>query len=128
MGSRGAFIDVNKGDFAFTENGQRYEILGAFDGIEVITRPHDSVKAPEYSHSACRIYAVIQDGKLKHLAFYDENHRQVKVIDFFHKHGYNRIKPHVHFNLQHIKNEAGTPPSEEDLKLIDKLKKGLNLE
>lgn len=37
------------------------------DGVKVIVRDKGSVKAPEFSHTANRIYAVVQDGKLKHL-------------------------------------------------------------
>ncbi len=127
MGSRGAFVDINKGDFSFKENGKIYENIGEVEGVKVIINPHGPVKAPEYSHSPNRIYAVIQKGELKHLAFYDENHKQIKCIDFGHKHGTNKIKPHIHFDMIHNPNEPGTPPSMSDWELINEIKKGLGI-
>lgn len=122
MGGRGSFVNVNSGNFAFKEGGQTYFSIGMIDDtIKVLERPGTSVKAPEMSHTENRIYAVVQKGELKHLAFYDENHNQIKSIDFGHAHGWNNEKPHVHFNLQHIKNEPGTKPSKADLAIINKV-------
>ncbi|MEI3505389.1 MAG: hypothetical protein V8Q77_03870 [Bacilli bacterium] len=91
MGSRGAFVNVSLRDFTFNTgvgaNQQTYKTVGVIDGVHVIVQDKGlSVKAPEYSHTANRTYAVIQGGKLKHLSFYDENHVLVKVIDFGHVH------------------------------------------
>ena len=127
MGSRGAFISVDRGDFNFVENGKRYETIGEIDEVKVIIKPEGSVKAPEFSHTSNRIYAIIQKGELKHLAFYNENHKQIKCIDFGHRHGTNKVKPHVHFNLVHDNNELGTPPSKSDWELINRIKKGLGI-
>lgn len=127
MGSRGSFIDVNRGNFNFVEHGQNYESIGMIDNVKVIVQTSGPVKAPEYSHTANRIYAIVQDGKLKHLTFYDENHKQVKSIDFGHPHGKNKVVPHVHYNLIHNKNELGTPPTASDYELINKIKKGLKI-
>jgi len=127
MGSRGAFIDVNRSNFNFTENGQHYEKIGEIAGVQILNQTYGAVKAPEYSHSSNRIYAVIQSGKLKHLTFYDENHKQVKSIDFGHPHGINKVVPHVHYNMVHDNKELGTSPSESDWQLINKVKKGLGI-
>ncbi len=128
MGSRGAFINVNAGNFSFTEYGQHYETIGEIGGVKILNQMIGPVKAPEYSHSKNRIYAIVQNGKLKHLTFYDENHNQVKSIDFEHKHGLDKVQPHVHFNLVHDNNERGTPPTLDDIKLANKIKKGLGIE
>ncbi len=126
MGGRGAFVDVNNKDFTFVEGGQTYISVGEVDGIKIIVRKGNlSVKAPEYSHTENRIYATLQDGKLKHLSFYDENHKQVKSIDFGHEHGTDHLNPHVHFNMEHNKNERGTAPSDSDIILINKINKWL---
>ena len=127
MGSRGAFIDVNKGNFNFNENGQHYETIGEIAWVQILNQTFGAVKAPEYSHSSNRTYAVIQNGKLKHLTFYDENHKQVKSIDFGHPHGKNKVVPHVHYNMVHDNNEPGTSPSSSDWQLINKIKKGLGI-
>ena len=119
MGSRGAFIDINKGNFTFTENGQRYETIGQIDGIQILHQPFGSVKAPEFSHSANRIYALIQDRKLKHISFYDENHKQVKVIDLEHYHC--GLKPHIHYNINH--SDKCISLTDDDYKLINKIKR-----
>lgn len=122
MGGRGAFVSVDHKDFTFVEGGQTYIKVGEVNGVELIVRKDNlSVKAPKYSHSANRVYATLQNGELKHLSFYDENHKQVKTIDFMHEHGTNHVKPHVHYNLQHVKDESGTPPSAEDYKIIKKI-------
>lgn len=126
MGGRGAFKNIDSKDFTFVEGGQTYVKVGEVAGVEVLIRKGKlSVKAPEYSHSASKIYAILQDGEIKHLSFYDENHKQVKLIDFMHTHGINHVKPHVHFNMTHVKNEPGTSPSVEDYAIIEKINKWL---
>lgn len=42
----------------------------------IIDKINAPVTAPEYSHSKERIYVIIQKDKIKHVAFYDENHIQ----------------------------------------------------
>lgn len=122
MGGRGSFVNVNTGNFAFVDGGQTYFDIGTIgDNIKILERPGKSVKAPEVSHTENRVYAIVQKGELKHIAFYDKNHNQVKSIDFMHEHGWNHEKPHVHFNLQHIKNEAGTRPSKNDWEIINQV-------
>lgn len=127
MGSRGAFADVNAGDFTFVDGGQTFNSIGKVDGVKVLVRTDGySVKAPEYSHTAKRTYAVIQDGKLKHLTFYDENHNQYVSIDLLHEHGSKRLKPHKHLYLDHT--DDGIPISDSELKLINKIKRRFNLQ
>ena len=124
MGSRGAFVNVSLRDFTFNTgvgaNQQTYKTVGVIDGVHVIVQDKGlSVKAPEYSHTANRTYAVIQGGKLKHLSFYDENHVLVKVIDFGHVH--DNKKPHVHYNSMHT--GMSDIPTEQDWKIINKIKR-----
>ena len=123
MGSRGAFEDVAKGDFTFVEGGQTYKSVGEVDGIKVLVRTSGSVKAPEFSHTRNRVYAIIQNGALKHLAFYDENHRQSVSIDLMHEH--YGIKPHKHLYLNHT--DTGIPISSEEQAMIDKIRRRYNL-
>ena len=69
MGSRGAFVDVNAGDFTFKEGGQHYKSLGILKddpNVKVIIQDSNNVKAPEYSHTPGRIYAIVKEGILKH--------------------------------------------------------------
>lgn len=124
MGSRGAFEDVNKGNFTFKEGGQQYYSVGNVDGVKVLVKGEKgSVKAPEYSHTENRAYAVIQDGRLKHVAFYGENHRQTVCLDFLHRHC--GIVPHKHFNLNHDDN--GIPITAEEAELANKIRRRFNL-
>jgi hypothetical protein len=128
MGSRGAFVDVNKNDFSFVDGGQNYHSIGTLStdkNVKILLQQSGAVKAPEYSHTAERIYAVVQKGTLKHIAFYDENHNQSKVIDLWHSHGKDKLMPHIHYNLDHA--DKGIPISEEDKKLILKIRKEYNL-
>ena len=125
MGSRGSFIDVNSGDFVFRENGQTYFSIGEKFGVKVLVRPNTSVKAPEYSHTEDRIYAIVQNGELKHLTFYDQNHKQVESIDFGHTH--KGLVPHVHYNLNHDTKLPGIPPIKEHLELAKKIRKEFKL-
>lgn len=139
MGSRGSFVDVDKGDFTFVDGGQTFRKVAMVDDVVVLERISGGAKAPEYSHSADRIYAVIQKKEkknietgenettidLKHLAFYDKNHNQKVSIDFQHEH--NGAKPHVHFNLIHDKNEPGISPTKEQLALANKIIRRLKL-
>ena len=74
------------GNFHFKEGGQNYHSVGEVDEIQVIIQDSGSVKAPEYSHTANSSYAIVQNGKLKHLTFYDEIHSQVVSIDLMHQH------------------------------------------
>lgn len=125
MGGRGSFVDVKTGNFAFKDGGQTYYVVGQVGDIEILERPNQNVKAPEFSHTANRIYAVIQNGNLKHLAFYDENHGQIRCVDFEHVHGWNDVKPHVHINLEHNDDEPGTPPNNYEIGLANQVKEWL---
>lgn len=128
MGSRGAFVDVSKGNFDFKEGGQHYKSLGVINSnpnVKVIVQDSNNVKAPEYSHTAGRIYAIVKDGKLKHLAYYDENHKQAVSIDFEHPH--QGVMPHRHVYMSHNKNDPGISPTADEQKLIKKIKKEFHL-
>lgn len=123
MGSRGAFVNVNAGDFDFKENGQTYHSVGEVEGVKVLVRDSGSVKAPDFSHTKNRIYAVIQNGALKHLAWYDENHNQSISIDFLHKH--RGVQPHKHLYLDH--SGPAIPITDEELALANKIRRRLNV-
>lgn len=112
MGGRGSFIDVDNNDFAFREGGQTYFSVGTIgNNIKILERPRYSVKAPEYSHTENRIYVILQNGKLKHIAFYNEKHELIKSIDFMHQH--DNLQPHVHHDVNHVEGTVSKPNSEE---------------
>ena len=119
MGSRGDFANVDANNFTFKEGRRKYESIGIVSGVKVLVQTAGSVKAPEFSHSPNRIYAVIQNGKIKHLAYYDSNHRQAACIDFNHSH--NGKSPHKHLYLNH-RGEAADLNSK-DWKIIKKLQR-----
>jgi len=123
MGSRGAFEDVNIGNFNFVEGGQTYQSVGEVDGIKVLVKTSGSVKAPEYSHTANRVYAIVQNGALKHLTFYDENHKQSVSIDLGHSH--YGLQPHKHLYLDH--GDTGIPLSQSEQDMVDKIRRRYNL-
>lgn len=123
MGGRGAFANISERDFRFKEAGQQYHSIGNVDGVKVLLKDSGSVKAPEISHSPNRIYATVQNGQLKHLTWYDENHNQSVSIDFLHPH--NGVQPHKHYNLNH--DDGGIPITEEELKLANKIKRRYSL-
>lgn len=128
MGSRGAFIDVNINEFTFVDGGQHYNSIGCLSSdsnVKVIIQDSNNVKAPEYSHTENRIYAVVKNGELKHLAYYDESHKQSVSIDLSHEH--KGVKPHRHIYLCHDKNAPGTLPTAEETALIKKIKKEFHL-
>lgn len=125
MGGRGAFIDVCNGDFHFVEGGKRYHSVGVVGNTKVLVQDKGASKAPEFSHTADRSYAVIQDGKLKHLAWYGKNHEQLESIDFLHSH--NGVRPHKHIGLNHGKNTPGIPISQAEADLADKIRKEFHL-
>ncbi len=124
MGGRGSFEDVDKGDFTFVEGGQTYHSIGEIDGVKVLVRDKGAVKAPEYSHTAWRTYAIIQDGKLKHISFYDDSHKQTMSIDLMHKH--NGIIPHKHYNLDH--SDKGIPLNKSELQLVNKIRRSFGVQ
>lgn len=124
MGSRGAFVDVKKENFNFVENGQHYMSLGTLSSnpnVSILIQTSNNVKAPEYSHTPNRIYAIVKNGHLKHLAYYDNMHKQAVSIDFAHAH--KGIKPHRHVYLSHNKKDPGIPPTAAEWDLIKKIKK-----
>ena len=128
MGSRGAFLDVDTGNFDFVSGGQHYQSLGTLSNnlnVKVIIQDSSRVKAPEYSHTPGRVYAIVKDGSLKHLAYYDEDHRQAVSIDFAHYHG--GVKPHRHEYMNHDKNSPGVSPTPDEQKLINQIKKEFKL-
>lgn len=127
MGGRGSFVNVNNNDFSFTENGQTYFTIGEVGDVQVLVRQRPfSVKAPEFSHSESRIYAIVQKNEIKCIAYYGEDHKQKRLVEFNHEHGKNRVKPHVHFNMIHDNNEPGTPADEKDLEYFNKITKWLS--
>lgn len=126
MGSRGAFVDVNVGDFTFVANGQQYQTIGISGEVQVLVQTSGSVKAPEYSHTANRVYAIIQDGKLKHISYYDTEHKQAVSIDLQHAH--KGVQPHRHEYLRHSKNDPGIPPTAAEEALIRRIRKEFRLQ
>ena len=128
MGSRGAFVDIKKGNFDFVEDGQHYMSLGTLSSdpnVKILIQDSNNVKAPEFSHTPGRIYAIVKEGQLKHLAYYDDEHKQSVSIDFAHEH--NGVKPHRHVYLSHNKKDPGIPPTASEMKLIKKIKKEYGL-
>ena len=128
MGSRGSFVDISSGNFTFVEGEQHYKSLGILSSnpnVKIIVQDSSNVKAPEYSHTKGRIYAVVKDGALKHLAYYDENHNQAVSIDFLHPH--KGVQPHRHEYLSHNKDDPGVPPTPAEQKLIRQIKKEFHL-
>lgn len=128
MGSRGAFVDVGDGDFTFVSGGQHYKSLGILQNnpkVKVIVQDTNNVKAPEYSHTAGRIYAVVKEGELKHLAYYDEEHKQAVSVDFSHPH--KGVQPHRHVYLSHNKTDPGVPPTAAEQALANKIRKEFHL-
>ena len=118
MGGRGSFVSVDSGNFAFREGGQTYFSIGMIgDNIKVLERPGTSVKAPEMSHTANRVYAIMQKGELKHIAFYNEKHELVKSIDFMHSH--DGMRPHVHYDVHH--KGIVSKPTRSDKAVISKV-------
>lgn len=119
MGSRGAFVSVKTGNFTFREDGRLYKSVGSVGGIKILIQTEGSVKAPEYSHSANRMYAIVQKGAVKHLVYYDAQHKQCACIDFGHTHG--GMRPHKHLYLDH--KSPAAPLNAKDKKYIAKLKR-----
>lgn len=128
MGSRGAFVNVDKGDFTFSEGGQHYKSLGTLKNnpnVKIIVQDSNNVVAPMFSHTEGRVYAVVKNGALKHLAYYDSQHKQAVSIDFLHEH--QGVKPHRHEYMNHNKNTFASPPTVEEWALIKKIKKEYHL-
>lgn len=126
MGARGAFVDVNMDDFTFVEGGQQYQSIGMSGEVKVLIQTKGGVKAPEFSHTPNRVYAVVQDGKLKHIAYYDDKHKQAVSIDLLHEH--KGVKPHRHEYMSHNKNDPGIPPTAAEMALIRRIKKEYGLQ
>ena len=128
MCSRGAFVSVDKTDFSFIDGGQHYCSIGHLSSdsnVKILIQDSNNVKAPEFSHTSERVYAIGKDGKLKHLAYYDENHKQSVSVDLAHPH--NGVQPHRHVYLGHNKNDPGIPPTKEEEALIEKIRKEFHL-
>ena len=126
MGSRGAFVNVNTGNFTFVENGQIYNSIGTLStnpNVKILVQSKGSVKAPEYSHTKDRVYAIVQDGRLKHVTYYDENHNQSVSIDLTIAH--QGKLPHKHLYLDHT---TAYDISDTDEKLIKQIKKEYKLQ
>lgn len=126
MGARGAFVDVSMDDFTFIEGGQQYQSIGMSGEVKVLLQTKGSVKAPEFSHTPNRVYAIVQDGKLKHIAYYDDKHKQAVSIDLLHEH--KGIKPHRHEYMSHNKNDPDIPPTPTEMALIRRIKKEYGLQ
>ena len=125
MGSRGAFVSVDTGNFSFVSNGQNYFSVGELStnpNVKILLQARGSVKAPEFSHTEGRIYAIVQDGRLKHVTFYDDKHLQAVSIDLTIPH--YRLLPHKHLYLDH---DTALPISDAEKRLIEQIRKEYNL-
>ena len=125
MGSRGAFVNVDTGNFSFVQGGQHYFSIGTLStnpNVKVLVQPKGSVKAPEFSHTEGRVYAIVQEGRLKHVTYYDEKHNQAVSIDLTIPH--DGLLPHKHIYLNHKK---GDPISDDEKRLIEQIRKEFNL-
>ena len=125
MGSRGAFVDVNTGNFSFVQGGHHYFSIGTLStnpNVKVLVQPKGSVKAPEFSHTEGRVYAIVQDGRLKHVTYYDEKHNQAVSIDLTIPHD-NKL-PHKHLYLDHT---TAYDVSDDEQELINKIRKEYKL-
>ncbi|WP_029906078.1 hypothetical protein [Mycoplasmopsis opalescens] len=126
MGGRGSFKNVDCGDFSFVKEGKLYNTLEIIYGLKIIKKIRSGpLAAPIYSHHKFDKYVVIEANKIKHIIFFDETHKQHKIIDFGHKHGLNKISPHVHFNLIHKKDEMAIEPNKKDKRLISRITRKL---
>lgn len=127
MGGRGAFRNVNTGNFTFIDNGQKYHAVGFDDGIRYLIQEEafSGQKVPDYSHTADRIYALLSKGKVKSIGVY-ENHIKIKSIDLSHKHYEPTLKKkldwHYHTDLEH--KEPAHELSKKDIELVNKILKG----
>lgn len=81
-----------------------------------------SVKAPEFSHTEGRVYAIVQEGRLKHVTYYDEKHNQAVSIDLTIPH--DSKLPHKHLYLDHT---TAYDISDDEQELIDKIRKEYKL-
>ena len=125
MGSRGAFVNVDAGNFSFVSGGKNYNAVGALSSdsnVKILLQAAGSVKAPEYSHTAGRVYAIVQNGRLKHLTYYDERHKQSVSIDLTIAH--EGKLPHRHFYLNTQEAHDITP---DEADLIARIKKEYKL-
>ena len=92
--------------------------------LRSLFRTHQTLRLLN-SHTPGRIYAVVKDGALKHVAYYDENHNQAVSIDLAHAH--KGVQPHRHVYMSHNKNDPGIPPTSDEKELIRKIKKEFHL-
>lgn len=125
MGSRGAFVDVDTGNFSFVSSGQNYFSVGTIStnpNVKVLVQAKGSVKAPEFSHTEGRVYAIVQEGRLKHVTYYDEKHNQAVSIDLTIPHD-NKL-PHKHLYLDHT---TAYDISDDERELITKIRKEFKL-
>lgn len=127
MGGRGAFVDYLAGNWNFKEGKQtfskKYDFFSKdFGAIKILKQNQKNVQVPFLSHSAPRVYAVIKEEKLKHIAFYDEHHNIRACIDLLQSH--NGLKPHKHIDNNH---KYALPLTEKEQALVDAIKKEFNL-
>ena len=80
--------------------------LACDPNVKVPMQDSNNAKAPEYSHTPRRIYALVKKGQLKHLSYYDDAHKQAVSIDFAHEH--NGVKPHRHIYLSKKRSWCST--------------------
>ena len=85
-----------------------------------------SIKVPDYTHTANRIYAIFDNGNIKSIGIY-ENHIKVKSIDLGHAHYEptlgKTLTAHYHTDPYH--RDHAKELSESDWELVNSIiKKG----
>lgn len=64
MGGRGAFEDVNIGNFNFVDGGQVYKTIGTFDDVQVLIQEKGAVKAPDFSHTENDVHCYCMGARI----------------------------------------------------------------
>ncbi len=126
MGGRGAFLNINTGDFTFKTGGQIYHTVGEVDGVKFLVQEDGKSgrKVPDYSHSADTKYALIAKGEVKSIAVY-KGHQLVKSYDLQHAHYEptlgKKLGWHYHTDIYH--KTPAHELSETDILFVNKVLK-----
>lgn len=127
MGGRGAFKNVNIGDFTFIDGGQVYHTVGFDEGIKYLVQEEGrgGQKVPDYSHAENTIYVLLSKGKVKSIGVY-ENHNKVKSYDLLHTHYEPTLNKklgwHYHTDLEH--KAPAHELSQSEIEFVQKILKG----
>lgn len=118
MGGRGASSGTSR---AGNPYGSQYRSLLTAGNVKYVAKNSKSSETLMETMTHGRVYAIVDRGEVKSIAYFDNENKRSKQIDLADHHG---ISPHTHVGYLHNENSPNGKPihlSAEERSMVDKV-------